>query len=203
MSLRWDGRCCVGHGFPLVWCDHDDAPLPKIPAEAWRVAAISPGFLGRRSLALAYASFVLRLEEVENIGAQRIGPTCPCLAARRARLGPSTVDQLAQSAPSSDRSDLARDVAVPAFMTVGEVLQEVGDGAHLQIAATSHRPGDMFGYVPGCAYVQLQTADRGASRRKPTSHPVRLSRISRRGWVDVLRRQPGQPLPVAPPRAHN
>jgi hypothetical protein len=67
---------------------------------------------------------------------------------------------------------------VPAFMTVGEVLQEIGDGAHLQIAATSHLPGDMFGYVPGCAYVQLQTADRGASRRKPTSHPVRLSRIS-------------------------
>jgi len=78
---------------------------------------------------------------------------------------------------------------VPAFVTVGEVLQEVGDGAHLQIAATSHLPGDMFGYVPGCAYVQLQTADRGASRRKPTSHhPVRLSRISRRGRVDVLRR---------------
>jgi hypothetical protein len=62
-------------------------------------------------------------------------------------------------------------------MTVGEVLQEVGDGAHLQIAATSHLPGDMFGYVPGCAYVQLQTADRGASlaaaSRLPTLYGYR------------------------------
>ena len=32
---------------------------------------------------------------------------------------------------------------MPAFMTVGEVLQEIGDGAHLQIAATSHLPGDI------------------------------------------------------------
>ena len=49
------------------------------------------------------------------------------------------------------------------------------------------------------AHTSIQIPDRCPSRREPNPHHVRLSRISRGGRADFIRRQPVQPLP---PRRH-